>query len=215
MARITEILRQHAQDTYTDFAESYNQTLLNTFHYQSHLAMAGALKILKPAPHSMWLDLGCGTGLVGQALADTGLSLALTGMDFSADMLAKAPGEIYEKKVLADATLPFPFRDQMFEGVVCAGLMEHMVQPSPLVREAARVLKPGGLFLLSAPPALDDSDWNLDPAERFILHHPQAIQDALQQSGFALLHHMAFDAYLNGEDWQQHMLFIAKLTVAA
>lgn len=215
MARITEILRQHAQDTYSDFAGSYNHTLLNTFHYQSHLAMAGALKILQPVPHSMWLDLGCGTGLVGLALADTGLSLALTGMDFSAEMLAKAPEEIYGKRVLADATQPFPFRDRLFEGVVCAGLMEHLVQSAHVVQETARVLKPGGLFLLSAPPVTDDSDWNLDPAKKFILHHPQAIQNALQQSGFSLLHQGPFNAYLNGEDWQQHMLFIAKLTVTS
>ncbi len=210
--QISEILRQHAQDTYSDLAGTYDQTLLDTFHYQSHRAVAQALKILKPAPHAPWLDLGCGTGLVGTALKEAGLPLALTGMDLSAVMITQAPADIYEKRVLANAALSFPFNPQTFDGVVCAGLMEHMVSPAHVAGETARVLKPGGFFLLTAPPSVDGSDWNLDPTGRFLLHHPQAIAEALQQAGFALLHQMAFNAYLNGTNWQQHVLFIAQRT---
>lgn len=44
-----------------------------------------------------------------------------------------------------------PCRDQAFDTVVCHQLLEHLPRPWQAVREMARVLKPGGYLLVSAP----------------------------------------------------------------
>lgn len=44
-----------------------------------------------------------------------------------------------------------PFKDASFDAVLCNQVMEHVAHPQKLVRELARVLKPGGLGLISVP----------------------------------------------------------------
>ncbi|HEU5003991.1 MAG TPA: methyltransferase domain-containing protein [Actinomycetota bacterium] len=98
------------------------------------------------------LDAGTGTGLVADALAAAG-GLRVVGVDRSAAMLAhrraaRPPG------VQADA-LRLPFADGSFDAWVGAFLLNHLPPEQPL-REAARVLRPGGAVLASTWPAVQD-----------------------------------------------------------
>jgi SAM-dependent methyltransferase len=44
-----------------------------------------------------------------------------------------------------------PFTDLTFDAAVCTQVLEHVREPQQVINEIARVLKPGGLFFLSAP----------------------------------------------------------------
>jgi 2-polyprenyl-6-hydroxyphenyl methylase/3-demethylubiquinone-9 3-methyltransferase len=93
------------------------------------------------------LDLGCGGGLVSNALAERGLQL--TGIDASPGSLAVAARHDSTGNVryqLGDArALDFP--DESFDVVTAMDFLEHVDQPQEVMREAARVLVPNGLFL--------------------------------------------------------------------
>ncbi|MER3523960.1 MAG: hypothetical protein C4326_07805 [Ignavibacteria bacterium] len=52
--------------------------------------------------------------------------------------------------VCADA-LQLPFKDDTFDTVLCSQVIEHVEDPFRMVGEAARVLKPGGHLILTAP----------------------------------------------------------------
>jgi SAM-dependent methyltransferase len=52
--------------------------------------------------------------------------------------------------VQADAAL-LPFKNKVFEAVICAELLEHLPKPWQVLKEVHRVLKPGGALLISAP----------------------------------------------------------------
>ncbi|NGX62147.1 MAG: Ubiquinone biosynthesis O-methyltransferase [Chlamydiae bacterium] len=107
--------------------------------------IAGQISRTFPNPTHL-LDIGCGGGLLTNVLAQRGHQV--TGIDLSEESLAIAKHRDETNSVLyqkGDATaLTFP--DCSFEVVTSLDLLEHVEEPEKVVAEAARVLKPGGLF---------------------------------------------------------------------
>ncbi|MFA1545786.1 class I SAM-dependent methyltransferase [Actinomadura chokoriensis] len=104
-------------------------------HVASKLLNAGA---------SLVLDIGCGEGALSAALPHPP-PLELVGLDASAALLAAHP----DPRVRADA-LRLPFRDGTFDAAVALNMLLHLDDPARALREARRVLAPGGLLLVSA-----------------------------------------------------------------
>ena len=91
------------------------------------------------------LDLGCGDGELALGLAE--VCGHVTALDLASDALKAAAsatlGRDAVSVVQADATqLPFP--DRTFDAVLVHSVLESGVEPSELLAEAWRVLRPGG-----------------------------------------------------------------------
>ena len=109
--------------------------------------------LLERLPPSTWnnlarvADLGCGTGRVGAWLRDRG-TVELYGVDLSPEMLARAADRnIYARLLQADV------RATGLAGHSCTLVMSsltacHLQDIGPLYAEAARLLHPGGVFVL-------------------------------------------------------------------
>jgi SAM-dependent methyltransferase len=95
------------------------------------------------------LDVGCGDGELARHLPKG----AWTGVDSSAEMLARAP----EPKRLADAT-ELPFDDGSFSSVALLYVLYHLEEPRLALAEAARVLRAAGLLAVSAPSRHDSPE---------------------------------------------------------
>lgn len=99
-----------------------------------------------PAPRSRVLDLGCGAGFLSNYLSEQGNSVV--GIDLSSGALEVARAHDESSRVeyrLGDATR-LPFADGSFDAVCAMDLLEHVEDPAAVVREAARLLRPGGRF---------------------------------------------------------------------
>lgn len=99
------------------------------------------------------LDVGCGTGHQLERLAQQGFHVS--GIDGSPEMLARAqtrnPGvDIRQADVEA---IPFP--DGSFNFVLCIEVLRYLSNPTACLREMARVLRPGGICLVTAAPLLN------------------------------------------------------------
>lgn len=103
------------------------------------------ISIVTHAAPATTLDIGCGRGFLLGQLADRGLA-GLTGMDVYDDV----PTDRWTY-ARGDVTAGLPFDDATFECVVAGEIIEHVPNPDELLREVRRVLKPGGLFVLSTP----------------------------------------------------------------
>jgi len=96
------------------------------------------------------LDLGCGTGLVGERLSIRAKIIIYT--DISPVMISKAKQKVIPNSafIIADAfSLPFP--NSSFDMLVSRGVMlSHYGLPHlhDLLREIARVIRPGGIAIL-------------------------------------------------------------------
>jgi ubiquinone/menaquinone biosynthesis C-methylase UbiE len=110
---------------------------------------AVALKALGQA-----VDLGCGPGHLVIELAQAAPGLQVTGIDLSDEMLLKA-GERASRAGLEErvhfkrgdaAQIPFP--DASLDLVVSTLSLHHWSDPASALDEIARVLRPGGAFLV-------------------------------------------------------------------
>lgn len=92
------------------------------------------------------LDIGCGGGFLSNHLSARGHHVV--GLDASSDALAIArryDGTGLVRYQQADA-LNLPYADCSFDSVCAMDFLEHVENPDRVIAEAARVLRPSGLF---------------------------------------------------------------------
>jgi ubiquinone/menaquinone biosynthesis C-methylase UbiE len=94
------------------------------------------------------LDLGCGLGDFTAALAEHGANA--TGCDVAEEALRRARLRHPQLRfTLSGETLPFG--DESFDAVWAGEVLEHVQDGLGLLAEVQRVLRPGGLLLVSTP----------------------------------------------------------------
>ena len=95
------------------------------------------------------LDVGAGTGLVGELLYRTG-NKKIIGIDISPEMLEQAKSkECYSSLMEADVTRKIPLKSNSIGAIVSAGTFTHGHVGPDAFDELLRITKPGGLFVLS------------------------------------------------------------------
>lgn len=114
--------------------------------YQRHLvAYTEAAKMIS----GKVLEVGCGEGygidiLASHAEAYTAIDKYASNVDH---YIAKYPHVDFIRKSVP----PFPFEDNTFDCLVSFQVIEHIEDDVQFVKEMARVLKPGGLAILTTP----------------------------------------------------------------
>lgn len=103
-----------------------------------------------PGPGDRVLDVCTGTGAVAARLAATGCEVV--GLDQSEDMLAAARARLAAAGLGGRVTLvrgeaeALPFPDACFDAVTVTYLLRYVADPAAVLRELARVLRPGGVL---------------------------------------------------------------------
>jgi ubiquinone/menaquinone biosynthesis C-methylase UbiE len=111
------------------------------------------LAVLQAEPRARVLDLGCGTGQLAHRLRRAGARVV--GCDFSAGMLAAARARDRRVGWVQGDALHLPFGRAVFDAVVSTQTYHWFPEQAVALREIARVLRPGGLIVLTAVrPAL-------------------------------------------------------------
>lgn len=101
------------------------------------------------------LEVGVGTGLVGGALADRGRTVV--GVDLSVPMLERARPRLGARLAAGDA-LRLPIRTGAVPAVIAIHLLHLVADVDEVVAEVARVLEPGGVFVVSSTLRPSDDD---------------------------------------------------------
>lgn len=132
---------------YRAWADTYDSNFVADQGYVLHAAVADAF--VAAGGRGPVLDMGAGTGMCGQALAQHGIA-PIDGTDISPEMLTQAKAKhcyrtVFEGDILAGLDQP----DGTYTGVVSSGTftLGH-VGPEGL-DEVVRLLKPDGLAVIS------------------------------------------------------------------
>ncbi len=93
------------------------------------------------------LDIGCGECVI---LEKIGVDRAV-GLDLSREALKKARSRLPRAKLVLGDAQKLPFTDNSFDAAVCSEVIEHNPEPGKILKEAARVTKPGGKVVVTVP----------------------------------------------------------------
>lgn len=96
------------------------------------------------------LDVRCGTGILLERLGWIGAGTFLVGLDPVPGMLAVARSRLCGVASLSTGRAEsLPFRDETFDTVISCSVFHYIDTPTRALREAARILVPGGHLVLT------------------------------------------------------------------
>ena len=116
----------------------------------THLIAVDA-RIADPLPRGgVIVDLGCGDGAALDALS--GFYESAIGLDVSTARLKKGgrPAQSW-RFIEADLNGSFPLPSEYASAVMANQVIEHIADPSHFISEARRILRPGGVLVLTTP----------------------------------------------------------------
>jgi len=161
----------YVRETFDAFASGFEQRLLGELDYRVPAQLVELVRRCVDAtgsglPRLDVLDLGCGTGLVGEALGR--LARSLVGIDLSSRMLDEARRkDCYSNLQQADiagwlASAP----DAHVDLVIAADVFIYIGDLDRVFADVGRTLRPGGLFAFSVE-ATGPGRWQLLPSGRY------------------------------------------------
>jgi len=138
-------------------------------------------------------------------------------LDFAEDKIAQGVGVDDQvengthgrwQRIHADLRARIPFEDGQFDHVVMLAVFEHLASPEAVVREAHRILAPGGSLIMTWPAALVDPILNVMHGFHLISDEMESdehqkrlpvseVRKMLERLGYGELRHRTFEFGLN------------------
>lgn len=167
---------------FDEFADSFEQTLVGQLAYGTPQLLAGLLAQHGEDDAASVLDLGCGTGLMGAALARAGREI--DGVDLSPRMLdhARAKG-VYRELHAAELLAFLDAATARWDLIVAADVFVYVASLEPIIGSVLMRLAPGGTFAFSIERS-DTDGTELSAATGRYRHAPARVCEALERAGF-------------------------------
>ena len=130
-------------------AKEYDENTSTYFSGPAKISCDDITLYLDNISYDMLLDIGCGTGWLLNKLSSKRVA-KFYGMDISENMLQVAKNKnIANAKFSLGSADKLPYKDNTFDVVTCVQSFHHYPDSKKAMNEAYRVLKKGGLYILS------------------------------------------------------------------
>ncbi|KAF0109967.1 MAG: hypothetical protein FD147_1939 [Chloroflexi bacterium] len=149
----------------SDINDRFYQSFGAAFAETRRRIQPGVQRIIESYIHNGdWLDIGCGSGALGQRLANSGIQGSYTGLDSSVPLLAEARTGAeglgthlgfslhYAQVNLLDNAWTVLLNGKIFDGLLAFAVLHHLPGYDlrrRVIRQVASLLKPEGLFIHS------------------------------------------------------------------
>jgi len=172
---------------FDQYAEDFDKSLVERLEYRVPELLAEAIASLPReagAGFAHALDIGCGTGLMGERLRNH-VSF-LEGMDISGEMLKKAEEKgFYDRLAQSDLNLVERLGVSV-DLVVAADVFMYLGALDRVMPLVAGALSPDGVFAFSVEEHTGEEDFFLRPSRRFAHSRPY-LERLLAQNGLVLV----------------------------
>lgn len=155
--------------------------------YLNSFEKGETLKMLGEIAGKTVLDVGAGTGRLSIPLQRQGA--IVTACDVSGEMLKVLARKNRHIVTVVGEAEALPFADKTFEIVTAAFLIVHLKNPRRFFDEVYRVLKDGGLFLVTNinqkdPPVIETKMGSIVIDSYY--HRPEAVRETLEDLAFTI-----------------------------
>ena len=180
---------------YQDWASTYDETMLDGLSY---LTPENTAKLLSTVTDksALILDVGSGTGLAGQNLAERGFK-NIHALDYSPAMLGVAKArqhngnQVYGEIIQADLNQKLTLKSNAYDAIICTGLFTHAHVGAGCLPELFRILKPRGFFATTVHKDV----WGEGGFEEVV--------NRLTQEGILKTHSKELDIYFEADEEPQ------------
>lgn len=191
-ARTPAMTEPYVRRLFDQYAGRYDAALTEHLHYRGPAFLRDAVKsaleaLGRPMRFESLLDLGCGTGLVGQVFRP--FAARLVGVDLSAAMIARAEAKgDYDRLVVGNLAAFLSdeiAEDEKYDLVLAADVFVYVNDLAPLFVDIVRVLAPRGVAAFTVETH-SGAGVALLPTLRFA-HGERYLRDAMAVAGLELL----------------------------
>ena len=130
-------------EVYRDWAKKYDYDNDHVLGTVSQPKSVNLLSTRLKDKTAKIIDVGCGTGLVGEKLKAKDF-IYFDGIDISKDMLSIAKSRGYRNLFLGSLNKQLPVLDDAYDAAMCIGVFTHGHVSSDGFNELCRIVKPGG-----------------------------------------------------------------------
>ncbi len=160
------------------------------------------LKWLAPVPGIRWLDVGCGSGALSEAILQLTEPLSVKGIDLSEGFVDYCRVQIPDQQASFEKgdALSLALESASFDAAVSGLVHNFLPQNDRALAEMKRVVRPGGMIALyvwdyggrmqllrhfwNAAVALDPTAYDLDEGRRFSECRPGKLVEQFNRVGF-------------------------------
>jgi predicted TPR repeat methyltransferase len=169
---------------FDQYAEKFDRALVDTLGYRVPEFLAEAITAAGPRRFARAIDLGCGTGLMGDRLRP--MAETLVGYDISAEMLRKARAKgLYDRLEKADLQA-FSYEGPKADLVTAADVFMYVGALEGVMRTGAGLLVGDGLFAFSVEKQDAANGFALQQSRRYA-HSEAYVRRVLGKAGLAVV----------------------------
>lgn len=184
---LSEMPKEYVRSLFDQYAPKFDAALIGDLHYRGPEVLRKAVVAArqsqkKPVHFSRVIDLGCGTGLAAKAFAS--VAETFIGIDISSGMIAQAKATgLYARLDICDMIEGLVREaDTSADLVIAADAFVYLKDLAPVLRAAARVLKPQALVSFTVETHAG-AGTVIGEGYRYA-HSEAVVRDALRDAGF-------------------------------
>ena len=138
-----------SEEWFDNQAKVYDTTDTILYSKYGKISCKNICDYLGDKKYDSLLDVGCGTAYLIDLLAKTHNAKHI-GLDLSAEMIRQSSDKnIPNSQFVVGRSDDLPFGDETFDVVTCSQSFHHYPDTDKAMQEVLRVLKPGGIYILS------------------------------------------------------------------
>ena len=139
------------------------------------------------------VEAGCGAGYLLESLESAFPASLIVAGDYSEELIRYSQNKVQRALLIQFDATALPLKNDVADLLFSLQVIEHLSAPNYFLQECARVLRPGGILVISTPnPAsvcakILKESWQGFKTDHISLRSPHAWRAAITRAGFAIV----------------------------